>query len=100
MIARMTKRDVLAWVANVRHRNIARREGRCMSCSNVPRIMKIEIPREGGKKDEIDEQAIWWCQGCNAPAFGTQTGSYTNDRKLDYSVLTLVAMPKRQQELF
>ncbi len=99
---RMSKTDVLAWVARVRHQNIAKREDRCMMCTQTPKLMRTVIPapetQGRGKPAEPEVVAIYWCLTCQRGAFGS--ASYCRDRKLDFSQLEEVDVPKVQQELF
>jgi hypothetical protein len=96
----MAKVDVLSWIERVRHQNIARREGGCMSCTNRPQLMRTTVPApaDAGKNAPPEWVAIYWCKECHKPAYGS--ASFCRDRKLDFSKLEEVPAVKVQQELF
>lgn len=60
---------VQQWVSELKRSSLARKSGRCMYCTERPSL--------GREKTEEGDRAIFWCKGCQRPAYG-RTSSYAN----------------------
>lgn len=59
--------NVRTWIDTLKRSTIARRLERCMTCTTRPSLGRV--------KTEEKDFAIWFCQGCKSPAYGTVQAS-------------------------
>jgi hypothetical protein len=75
------KPHVREWIDSLKHVALARRLGRCMRCSERPALGRVST--------EERDFAIWFCKGCQKPAYGTVQASESSR----VAIKTLMSLP-------